>query len=159
MYKEINAKKKAPVVINIFIVLSLMIALSNMLETIKIKNFSLGIITNPALGIITTAFIVFQIFRCRVSYKYSIIGDQLIIHRLTQNDHQAVKCINLNDIKYVGKPSGCMGKYALKETKSYSCTLRIFNALCCVYKTDEGYKKFYFQPSEKLVDKIKGYMQ
>ncbi len=159
MYKEINAKKRMPVIVTIFIVLSMMIAISNILETIKIGGFSLGIVTNPAIGIMTIGFIAFQVLRCRVSYKYSIIADQLIIHRIKQNEHQAVKCINLKNIVYIGKPFSCNEKYNIVESNSFSCTLRKFNSLCCIYKSEEGYKKLYFQPSEKLVEKINNFIK
>ena len=159
MYKEINAKKRMPVIVTIFIVLSMMIAISNILETIKIGSFSLGIVTNPAIGILTIGFIAFQVLRCRVSYKYSIIADQLIIHRIKQNEHQAVKCINLRDIVYIGRPFSCNKKYDIIESNSFSCTLRKLNSLCCIYKSEQGYKKLYFQPSEKLTEKINNFIR
>jgi len=159
MYKEISVKKRMPVIVTIFIVISRMIAISNVLETIKIGSFSLGIVTNPVIGIITIGFIAFQVLRCNVSYNYSIIADQITIHRIKQNDHQAVKCINLRDIVYIGKPFSSKEKYNIVESNTFSCTLRKFNSLCCIYKTEQGYKKLYFQPSEKLVDKINNFIR
>ncbi len=154
MYNETNVKKRTPVVIQVLIMLTAAIVISDILETVRVGRLMVEKISDPLLILFMTGFIFYEVLECRTSYKYSIIANQLIIHKITQKNYEVVECIYLDDILYVGNPLGCLGKYKIKEIKNYSCSIKLFNSQCCVYKSSNGNKKLYFKPSKRLENKI-----
>lgn len=153
MYKEIVVRRRTPVVVGLLLLLVIMIAVSNLVEHIQVFNYKIGFITNPIISIITSMLILFEIMKCKVSYRYSIIADQLIIHRLKQKEQNVVENIKLKDIVYMGKEKDYRENYDIANSKRYVCALKL-NNYCCIYKDGDRYRKFFFQPSLNLVQKI-----
>ncbi|WP_027633522.1 hypothetical protein [Clostridium hydrogeniformans] len=154
MYKEIVEIRKTPRIIGVLVLMCLMIMFSNLIENIKVFNFKIGFITDPLIILITVLFMAFEFLRCKVRYKYSIIADQLIIHKL-KDRHQAIEeNIKLKDIVFVGKAKELKKKLNISSSRYYICSLTRFNEYCCIYKDGNSYRKFYFQPSSNLIVKL-----
>ncbi|MBU3196893.1 hypothetical protein [Clostridium algidicarnis] len=163
MYKEVVTRRKTPFIAAMLLGLVIMIVISNIVEQIKISNYEIGFITNPVLFVITAMVIILELIKCRVKYKYSIIANQLIIHRLKNNNQSVVENVKIEDIVFIGKTKdikGCINKNIKKtlnsiSAKRYVCSMSMFNQYCCIYKYGDKYKRFYFEPSIQFLNKIK----
>lgn len=155
MYKEVVERRMTPVVVGSFVLITLMINLSNTIEGVKIFDYEIGGITNPILLIFTIYVIGLEFFKCNVKYKYSIIAGELIIYKMNNKDQEVVENIRLENVIYVGKIKECKRKINVRSSKKCLCTLLRFDKVCCIYKDGDNYKKIYFDPSEKLLLKLK----
>lgn len=154
MYKEIVETKKAPRIVGVLLFVSLMIVIANGIEDIRFFQYRLGTLTNPLLKILVCAMMISEFIKCKVKYRYSIIADQLIIHKLKDNEQYVYQNVKLKDIVFVGKMKDLNKKFNVVTSKNYACYTNMFNRYCCIYKDGDIYRKFYFQPSSKLVVKI-----
>lgn len=154
MHRELIKRKKATTIISSIVVLCAMIFLANIIGRIKINNSRLEIYTDPILSIITLGFLFFELIQCKIKYKYSIIADKLMIHKIISNEEKILEKIRLSDIVYIGKNDKEQKQYSVSSKRRYVCNTAMASNYCCVYKLGEAYRKIYFQPSEELISKI-----
>ena len=157
MHRELIVKRKATTIITLIVILCIMLFLASAVGEIKISRCKLNRITDPAITVVTIAFFIFEIFKCKIKYKYSIIADKLMIHKIFLNDEKILEKIRLSDIVYIGKDVKEKKHFNISTTKKYICNLITDKTYCCVYKLGEEYKKVYFQPSSELIRKIKNF--
>ncbi|MBS5823446.1 MAG: hypothetical protein KID00_06230 [Clostridium argentinense] len=152
MYKEIICRKKLSVLLFLFMVILIFILLSDF-----INSFigSMRIVCNTFFLFLTIGFCIFEAYKCSIKYKYSIIADQLIIHRIRGDVQFLVEDIKIKDIEYVGQCSQGSKFFRLISPKKYICSIFKLNKYCCVYKMNGKISKFYFEPSDELVQKLK----
>ncbi len=162
MYKEVVTRRKTPFMAAMLLGLVMMIVISNIVEQIKVSNYEIGFITNPVFFVITTIVITLELIKCKVKYKYSIIANQLIIHRLKNDKQSVVENIRIEDIVFIGKTKDIKSsinkniKKAVNSisSKRYVCSMSMFNQYCCIYRYGDKYKRFYFEPSREFIKKI-----
>ena len=162
MYKEVVTRRKTPFMAAMLLGLVMMIVISNIVEQIKVSNYEIGSITNPVFFVITTIVITLELIKCKVKYKYSIIANQLIIHRLKNDKQSVVENIRIEDIVFIGKTKDIKSsinkniKKAVNSisSKRYVCSMPMFNQYCCIYRYEDKYKRFYFEPSREFIKKI-----
>lgn len=159
MYKEEIMRKRLPVILEMFTLLTLMIFIADLVEEIRIANHSIGIVTDPILVVFMGVMLISGIVRCRERYRYSIIADQLIVHKIVRGEQIVVENIKLKDIKYLGRASQLKEKLNVKHTKRHGCSLFTFRTFCCIYKEGNKINKFYFEPSESFVRKIISFLE
>lgn len=153
IYREVVSKKKTKSIILIVLFASAMIGLSTFFSGIESVNVKTKSFVKFVCFTVTIFYILYETSRCMIKYKYSIMINKFMIHKISSKNQTNVENIYLNDIVYIGKNSD--NKYSGKyHKKRYMCDLLTDEKYCCVYKTDNGYKKFYFQPSEELITRI-----
>ncbi|MBE6065988.1 hypothetical protein [Clostridium cochlearium] len=151
MYKETVTRKKAISFIKVFIILISVLFLLSIIEIIYENNMKLITIIVNILFII---FLFTELFKCKVKYTYSIIADQFIIHKISGLRDKVVENIKIKDIEYIGKDDLVRFKGKLITNKKYMCHTYKLRPYCCIYRENNKYKKFYFQPSMDLIEKI-----
>ncbi|GKU27725.1 hypothetical protein [Clostridium folliculivorans] len=154
MHKEVIERKKASTIVVSIIVLCLMIVLSNYNQAVVIYNQQVSIFINIFIIVLTIAFGILQVVRCRTYYKYSIVADKLIIHKVKSTGQITLENIKITDIVYLGKIISSPKKYPISSTRLYVCNILGLKTYCCIYKDTHKYKKFYFQPSGDLINKL-----
>jgi hypothetical protein len=154
MYKEEVVRKKLPVILGMFLLLTATIFVADLIARIEVGETSVAIVTSPVLMIFMGAMVMFSIIKCRERFRYSIIADQLIIHRIIKDEHVVVENIKLKDIEFIGRPCNLRSKLDVKAVKRYVCSTFRFKTYCCIYKEGSSLKKFYFQPSECFISKV-----
>jgi len=92
--------------------------------------------------------------KCKIKYKYSIVVDQFIIHRIKGGEVTILEDIKLKDIEFIGKYSDYSSDNHISSSKKYICSSFTGSKFCCVYKLGNKFKKFYFEPSVPLINKI-----
>jgi hypothetical protein len=152
MHKEVLKKRKAPVLILSIIMISIAIVVSEVFRTIKISGAYVSGISDPILLLLTGVFLFFQYKKCKYEYKYSIIGEDFIINKISDKKVNILQDININDI--VGIKKTKVGFLASIFSKRYVCSAFSFDVYCCMYRDGSKIRKFYFQPSCCLVDRI-----
>ncbi|QAA30759.1 hypothetical protein [Clostridium manihotivorum] len=157
MHKEFVGRRKASSIVISIVVLCLMIVLSNSSEKVLLYNHKINIIMDPLLILLTLSFVGFQFIRCRTSYKYSIVADKLIIHRVNPAEQVTLENIKLKDIVFLGGIVSAPKRYPINRRKLYIGSIVGIKTYCCIYRDDNKYKKFFFQPSEDLVNKLEVY--
>lgn len=155
MHKEIVERKKFPVVVLLFITLVTFICLSDLLSKINIGSINIEIFVTMFFNILMIALCYVQFSKCKVKYKYLIIADQFIIHKIKGQEITIVEDIKLKDIEFIGKYSNCNADIHISSSKKYICSTFAGGKFCCVYKVGGKFKKFYFEPSEGLMSKIR----
>lgn len=154
IYREVVCKKKAKAIILIVLLVSFKISISTFLSDIRSINKMDRIILNTVFTVITIMFIVFEVFQCMTKYKYSIMIDKFMIHRIYSNNQTTLENIDLDDIVYIGRNRRNKFNCRKLRRRLYMCDIFTGKRYCCVYKDGSGYKKFYFQPSSELIDRI-----
>ncbi|GCD08378.1 hypothetical protein LGL55_24865 [Clostridium tagluense] len=155
MYKEMVQRKKFPVVVVLFITLITFICLSDLLPKINIGSINLKTFITMFFNTLMVALCFIEFSRCKIKYKYSIVADQFIIHKIRGEESKILEDIKLKDIEFIGKHSNCNTHIHISSSKKYICSTFNGSKFCCVYKAGDKFKKFYFEPSEGLMNKIR----
>lgn len=155
MYREIVERRRAIVILMLFVVLSFIIVLYDILGNLTFGEYNLTKLSQIVFSGIMFYIIYRQIIKCKIRYKYSVMGDQLIIHKLNGKHEIIVEDVEFRDIEYIGKDKTLEEKFNSRNSRKYLCTLGHSNKCYCIYRNGGKLKKFYFEPSEKLIKKIK----
>ncbi|GEM_PF-1537086 len=153
-YNETRVRTKIFVVTHVSLLVISAIIVNIVLTTEKFIGLGItGYMTIgiPALFLMGAAF---EAIRCRIRYRYLIIADQLIIHRVKGARDEVKVDIKLKDIVFVGKVKDMHLNVDLSEADKFTCVLRNSNSYCCVYLHGDSYRSFYFQPSLELIRNI-----
>lgn len=90
-------------------------------------------------------------------YRYSIIADDLLIHRMNGDTPQLVERVKVSDIRYFGE----VGKNPVVSRvrgSNYTCEF-MKGRYCLVYEDGGREKKFFFKPSACMIGKIHNSMK
>ena len=155
MHKEIVERKKLPVMVLLFITLITFICLSDLLSKISIGSIHIKMFVTIFFNILMIALCYVEFSKCKVKYKYSIVADQFIIHKIRGGEVSIVEDIKLKNIEFIGKHNNCNGDFHISSSKKYICSTFMTSKFCCIYKVEDKYKKFYFEPSDGLMNKIR----
>lgn len=148
MHKETICRRKLASLIKLFTLIVIVLFFIKIIEGLYIGS-TLAVFT----GGLVTLVLVLEIIKCRVRYTYSLIADQFIIHRIKGNDDKVVENIKVKDIEYIEKQKTI--NITTINNKKYICSLLNFNPYCCAYRQGDKLKKFYFEPSSNLIEKLK----
>lgn len=155
LHREVIKRRKVRGIVLSIIVLCMMITVSNFIGQIPANQSGTKTFIDTLISILTGGFVFFEILRCRTKYKYSIIVDKLIIHKICSGDQRILENIKISNIVHIDKIGYYKPrKFSISSTRVYLCNILSSNTYCCIYKNEEKYRKFYFQPSKELVNKI-----
>lgn len=156
MHKEVVKKRRDVAIIISIIFMSLAISLANFFGNFKFESFKAEKVTDPIFIFLTLVIFYREYRKCKISYKYSIVANQLMIHKVKDNSQSTLENIKLNNIVYLGKDDHKEAKeFKVSSCKKYVCSLLDRTGhYCCIYKNGDVYNKFYFKPSKTLVDKL-----
>lgn len=155
MYKEIIFRKTLPVIIILFLAMMFLISFLKLVEVMGLIPVEMSRIVDVICLVSLSLFGFYEYEKCKVQYKYSIIGDELIIHKLKGEEQILVEDIKIHDIQYIGYISKLSNKKKNLKTKKYICSILNINKFCCVYNHGGRNYKMYFEPSKDLVDIVK----
>ena len=155
MYREMVQRKKFPAIVLLFVTLIAIICLSEILPKISIGSINIKTFATMVFYILMVALCYMEFSKCKIKYKYSIVADQFIIHKIKGEEVKIQEDIKLKDIEFIGKYSNCNTDIHISSSKKYMCSTFNGNKFCCVYKSGEKFKKFYLEPSDGLMNKIK----
>lgn len=155
MHREVITRRRDTTIIASIIFLSLMIALARIIGELRINRFKIELISDPIFIAITLFILYIETIKCKTSYKYSVIANQLMIHKVKTRNQEILENIKIDNIVFFGRDKENKNKYKINNKKRYICNLFNCNTYCCIYKRNEGYGKFYFQPSRELIKKLK----
>lgn len=155
MYKEMVQRKKFPAIILLLITLITFICLSDLLPKIDMGNINIKMFVTIFFNTLMIVLCYFEYSKCKVKYKYSIVADQFIIHKIKGEEVTIQEDIKLKDIEFIGKYSNCTSNIHISSSRKYLCYTFFGSKLCCVYKVGDKFKRFYFEPSDGLMNKIR----
>lgn len=90
-------------------------------------------------------------------YRYSIIADDLLIHRMNGDKPQLVERVKVSDISYFGEV-GKNPDVSKVRGSNYTCEF-MKGRYCLVYREGGREKKFFFKPSACMIGKIQNSMR
>jgi hypothetical protein len=154
MYKEMVERKKVPAMVLLFIVLITFICLSDILPRMTIGIISIKFIAKMFFTTLMIVLCYIEFSRCNVKYRYSIVADQFIIHKIRGHEVTILEDIKLKNIDFIGRFENYKQDTHITASKKYICSTFFSSKFCCVYKVEGKFKKFYFEPSEGLINKI-----
>lgn len=107
--------------------------------------------------ILGTLFVLFkEVKKCKISYKYSIISDKLIINKIKDREESNVENLRMTDILYIGERKNMPKEYIKgKLRRHYIRNLNKNKKLICIYRKNDKINKFMFEPSCTLEERIK----
>ena len=155
MHKEMVERKKVHAMVLLFIVLIAFICLSDILPNMNVGLINIKTLATMGFITIMIALCYIEFSRCKVKYRYSIVADEFIIHKVKGNEVTILEDIKLKNINFIGRNQNYKTDIHISDIKTYMCSTFYRNKFCCVYKADDKFKKFYFEPSEGLMNKIK----
>ena len=154
MHKEVVIKKRTPVIVLILLTLTLMIYLYEAIFYFKLVDIKLLKMGNSIITFLILCLILFEVIRCEISYKYSIIANKLIINKIFLGKEKNIESINIASIVYIGKKMDIPKKYNTKFTGNHFFKLFANKCYCCIYEIDDRYYKFNFDPSDELLRRL-----
>lgn len=154
MHKEVVGRKKAPVIAIVFFVLTFMLYAQEGLKFIDFSDYKILFVSKLLVSILAIIIIIREYISCKISYKYCLIANKLIVNKIFSNGEKNLASIKISDIVYLGKKNGQHKRYDAKSIGNYTCDKLKIGQYCCVYKFKEKYYKFYFQPSERFIKRI-----
>lgn len=90
--------------------------------------------------------------KSRHSFRYSIIADEMIIHRMCGSKNYVIEKVKLNKIKTICKVKKSQALMSgFKRTYSESLLKKDY---LCAYETEQGSRTFYFSPSPSMISKL-----
>jgi len=155
MYKEMVQRKKFPAVVLLFIILIAFISISGLLPRVRIGSINIKTYVTMFFNTLMIALCYMEFSKCKVKYKYLIVADQFIIHKIKGEEVTILEDIKLKNIEFIGKNSNYNSDTHISSSKKYICSTFTGCKCCCVYKVGDKLKKFYFEPSDGLMNKIK----
>lgn len=150
MYKEIVMRRKVSTIFIILIMVSTCIVVSDVVSKVTYQQYKIGQYLESLVAFGAFVFSIGQVLKCRVKYKYSIIADEFIIHRVKGTNQEVMHCIKIKDISCIKKAA----KTRVISSKVYGCFNLDKDVYICKYKTLKGDKCFYFESSYKLVNRL-----
>jgi hypothetical protein len=139
---------------NIKKLIVMFIILSKITKEFKIGSYNFGNVLSVGLIAVATIFMVSELLKCRVKYKYCIIGDKFVIHKFINSDDKIVENIKIKDIKNIRKCSKLAAALDILNLNKYICSFMKREIYCCKYYESGKLKKFYFEPSISLLETI-----
>lgn len=155
MHREVVHGRKIPAIMISVVAITIALYIIEFIEGTVGKNFELYNLIQLAL-LLSIVFVVFIEFKhCKLSYKYSIIADKLIINKISNKAEDTLESIRIQDIKFIGRKEEipkdlnkvkCHGSYLSSHTKN--------SKYYCIYEKNGQSSKFVFEPSERLVKRV-----
>lgn len=156
LYKEIVNRKKLPMATFLLMMFCVCIYSYKFISSLFRGNkTNVQNLINLIIILAMIVISIIEIYKSSVSYKYSIIADQFIIHKIVGKVNKEVESVKFKNIKFIGREVDLKENYKVRSNKKYLCSMFNFNRYCCVYYDGKEFRKFYFQPSEKLLSKFK----
>lgn len=154
MYKETIFRRKISSVIMILLTSVILLYIAQLLNNFIVYGFKVRNFTGVLFTLAVLLVALIEIQKCKISYTYSIIANQFIIHKIKGNLDKVVENIKIDDIKYIGKTSSCNFNKEVAFGSTHTCSVFNKDLYCCIYEDKGKIKKFNFESSEKLVIKI-----
>ena len=154
MYKEMVERKKIPAMVLLFFALITFICLSDILPKMNIGGIDIKTIAIIVFRALMIALCYIEFSKCKVKYKYSIVADQFIIHKIKGDEVILLEDIKLKNIDFIGRFKNYKADTHISASKNYICSTFHRNKFCCVYKVEGKLKKFYFEPSEGFMKRL-----
>ncbi|WP_105619304.1 hypothetical protein [Vallitalea okinawensis] len=157
MHTEQSRRKRASLleVVVTTGVLFIIILLLNML----FYNMGIRGVFSDLLTICLPIVLGFYVLRSYgLSYQYTIICEELIIKECRGNKERVLLNININQIEEIHKgPISREEKKAFMQNKRFVDAKKHQNGVSyyCIYSEDGSKYCFQFEPSEKLLEKLK----
>ena len=152
MHKEIKRGKKTIAIIVSLLTITVTLYIYQFFKINFEKNIEIKYCAEVFLIIITLIVVCKQTSKCKLSYKYCIIYDKLIINKI-KSKNESVK---IKDILYIGEKNNAPKEY--NKCKCVKHYIRKFNnekKLLCIYRKNGKVYRFVFEPSDTLISRIK----
>lgn len=157
LYRETVQRSYSAVILIVSVMLSVNIFLSDCVER-SISTVNYIKISRMFFFGIMVFFILTELYKLKVKYKYTIIAHELIIHKIIGHEEIEVEKIDITTIKQMKK---CHGIDAMVPSvfkgRKYMASSFNGNKHYCVYNNDGEIRRFYFAPSDKLMSKLRRY--
>lgn len=154
MNKEVISKRPLPLILLWIFILVNLLALKEVIELSDLSKVIEESYLNYGIAIILILVAVDFIRRCKIKYKYFLIDNKLVIHKLKGTSHSVEEVVDFKDVHFLGKKCNYKNKVKAKRATNYLSHYCNSDRYLCVYKKDGGYKKFYFQPTKNFIKNI-----
>ena len=156
MHKEIKRGKKTIAIIVSLLTITVTLYIYQFFKINFEKNIEIKYCAEVFLIIITLIVVCKQTSKCKLSYKYCIISDKLIINKIKSKNEENVESVKIKDILYIGEKNNAPKEY--NKCKCVKHYIRKFNnekKLLCIYRKNGKVYRFVFEPSDTLISLIK----
>ncbi|WP_294359522.1 hypothetical protein [uncultured Clostridium sp.] len=154
MNKEVISKRPLPLILLWIFILVNLLAIK---EVIGVSDLS-KVIDERYLDYINAIILILLAVdfsrRCKIKYKYFLIDNKLVIHKLKGTSHSVEEVVDFKDVHFLGKKCNYKNKVRARRATNYLSHYYNTNRYLCVYKKDGRYKKFYFQPTKNFIKNI-----
>ena len=154
MNKEVISKRPLPLILLWIFILVNLLAIK---EVIGVSDLS-KVIDERYLDYINAIILILLAVdfsrRCKIKYKYFLIDNKLVIHKLKGTSHSVEEVVDFKDVHFLGKKCNYKNKVRARRSTNYLSHYYNTNRYLCVYKKDGRYKKFYFQPTKNFIKNI-----
>ncbi|SHI02301.1 hypothetical protein [Clostridium grantii] len=154
MHKEVVVRSKMTSLVTMIFICEFLIIISDIAENINVFGHRIAGYSK-IMAIIFLSIIVYkEIIKCKLRYKYSIIADQFIVYRLSNEKQEILENIKVSSIQSIDKI--WYRKLSIHQfmAKKYTSLIVTPSMYCCTYRINDKNEIFYFQPSENLVLKL-----
>ena len=111
MHKEIKRGKKTIAIIVSLLTITVTLYIYQFFKINFEKNIEIKYCAEVFLIIITLIVVCKQTSKCKLSYKYCIISDKLIINKIKSKNEENVESVKIKDILYIGEKNNAPKEY------------------------------------------------
>lgn len=154
LHKEIIEQRQNSIIFEFTTILLIFIVVSDFLNLV-VARISLFRLVKYFINISMVLIFLIEIRRTRTKYKYSLIQDQLIIHKVIKENEHLLNVINVDNIVYINRCHCIKDMFHFFSGKRYNFYRFGMNSYVCVYEQEGVLKKFYFNPSQELLKILK----
>lgn len=155
MHKEVKQGRKTVAIIISLITITIALYIYQFSKLTMDKNMEIKVFLEVAVAVITCLILFRETKRCKISYKYSIISDKLIINKISRKIEENVESLKIKDIIYIGDICNAPKQYTRgKYNKHYIMDFETKGKCVCIYKKHNKICKFVFKPSNTLIERV-----
>lgn len=151
MNKEVISKRALPLILLWIFILVTLLALKEIIMVSDISKEIEEVYLDCGIAIILVLLAVGFIGRSKIKYKYFLIDNKLVIHKLKGTSHSVEEVVDFKDVHFLGKRCNYKNKVRSRRRTSYLSHYYNSDRYLCVYKKDGKYKRFYFQPTKNFI--------
>lgn len=159
MHREVIHGRKVPAIMISIVSITIALYIIEIFELSSDNSLRIYDLLEITLLFFIIGILIKEYKQSRMTYKYSIIADKLIINKLNTKGDETLESIKVQDIVFLGKKLELPKE--LSKVKCHGSYLSYFitpNKYHCVYKRNGKLEKFVFEPSERLVNRVNNKM-
>lgn len=159
LYKETLRHRKSSFAKALFVLFLLAFIMSTLVNSAQFSsrfdiNIELILLADSLLAVYAIRMIYYMFYVSRICYYYRLIDRELIFEKLLGDSRRVVISFDARDIEQLAPLKELRNVKDIDRTYKFLCNHSKNKIYCCIVNQKGKNVRFYFQPSEELINKL-----